>query len=435
MRGFTSILSVAIAVAVSGTTGCITSETRTGSAIIPPRPDSPPPAFGTASQTSVSAIGVCSVPYDGFTLPVISPDGRWLATQVGVPPTWPTLLATKNQSAPLASAIEVWRLDAKGGRRIAAYRKGLILGRSADDIGCLVEEVLDDGSRRIGRIHWPTAESAQSMMGASLAADDPARVSEPEWMIDDGRVNAFACLAATGGSIAWCSRDVRESGFALSVRHGQQLDATDSSQLDPLAFTNWDLPPGPDQSWMLPVFSADGKTLFAMLLRDGITDLASGSAADAVAFRQSMVQRRLSVRMDAQRTYQTLAPQGTLAAVGHDGDTRLILFDPDLRRMAIWDPRDDTFRPLAAGTFAACLAPDGSALAADRDGLILDHPDGASGFPPRVYNRPAVPRFVGHQSAAETTHDWLLFVPNQGAERNVMNVVRFALLKASMAGE
>ena len=90
--------------------------------------------------------------------------------------------------------------------------------------------------------------------------------------------------------------------------------------------------------------------------------------------------------MDERRTYQTLAPQGTAAAVGYGNDARLVLFDPDLRRMAIWDPRNDTFRPLAGGTFAAGLAPDGSALAADRDGLLLDHADAAPGFPPRSTN-------------------------------------------------
>lgn len=426
MRGFPFILCAAITLAA----GCTTTETRLGGNIIPPRADSPPPAFGAASQTSVSAVGVCTVAYDGFTLPLISPNGRWLATQTGVPPTWPTLLATKDQTSPMASAIEVWALDEKSGRRISVLRKGVILGRSADDSGFLVEEVLDDGSRRIGRVEWPASE--RSLLSASTPAagkKDP----EPEWIVDDGRVNAFACLSRDGRSIAWCSRDMRDDGFALSVRVGGRAFSPDGGSLD-AAPTNWDLAPGPEQSWMMPVFGEDDRegppTLFAMLFHDGITDLVAGTSGDAVAFEQSKVVRRLSVRMDERRTYQTLAPQGTSAAVGQGNDARLVLFDPDLRRMAIWDPRNDTFRPLAGGTFAACLAPDGSALAADRDGLLLDHADAAPGFPPRVYPRPAVPRHLRDSAASGTPHQWVLFV----SDRKSISVVRFALIEASMAG-
>lgn len=443
MRRALPILCAAIAFAA----GCATTETRTGGTILPPGPNAVPPAFGSASQTSVSAIGVCTVSYDGFTLPLVSPDGRWLASQIGVAPTWPTLLASPGQTAPMASAIEIWSLDAKSGRRVKTLRKGLILGRSADVDGFLVEEVLDDGSRRIGRALWPADRSVALGAAPAEGADPvlPSREDEPEWIVQDGRVNAFACLSPDGRSIAWCSRDLRDTAFSLSVRHGGNA----SHATSPTAPTDWDLPPDPEQSWMLPVFAADGRapgaagpddegaspTLFALCLRDGIADLAAGSSADATAFRQSLVRRRLSVRMDAQRTYQVLAPQGTAAAIGSTGDERdghptLVLFDPDLRRMSTWDPATDTFRPLAAGTFAACFARDGSALASDRDGLILDHPEGTPGFPPRVYPRASIPRLIREDSAAGITHPWVLLVP----ERKTISVVRFALLGATLTG-
>lgn len=400
-------------------TGCVTSETRTGGTILPPPPGATAPAFGSASQTSVSAIGVCTVPYDGFTLPLLSPDGRWLATQVGVAPQWPTLLASKQQTVPAASSIEIWSLDAKTGRRVATLGRGLILGRGADLEGFLVEEVLDDGSRRIGRVLWPTPETAPTTVQATLGGTTPPP-PEPEWLVDDGRVNAFAALTiASDGSgqssLAWCSREIDGDGFALSVRHGGSGE-------------RWDLPALPEQGWLLPVFSRDGATLFAMSLRDGIVDLVAGDPRDRIAFEQSKLTRRLSVRMDAQRTYQTLAPQGTDAAVGHGDSTQLVLFDPDLRRMTIWDPSDGTYRPLAEGSFAAALLPDGAVMVADRDGLVLDHPSAAPGFPPRVYPRSAVPRRVNF--TGEGPHDWVLFVP----ERRTLSIVRFALLEASMTG-
>lgn len=404
--------------------GCVTRETRTGGTIIPPPPGSTPPAFGSASQTSVSSIGVCTVPYDGFTLPLLSPDGRWLATQIGVPPTWPTLLAMKRQTVPMASSIEIWSLDSRTGRRVTTLAKGLILGRSADNDGFLVEEVLDDGSRRIGRVEWPTLEpepaaETRTPDARSSLADAPKPL-EPEWLIDDGRVNAFAALSvdANGlstGSIAWCSRDIEGDGFALSVKHG----ATSAQ---------WDIPPMPEQGWLLPLFSRDGRTLFAMSLRDGVVDLVAGDPSDRVAFEQSEIRRRLSVRMDAQRTYQTLAPQGTDAAVGPGDSTTLVLFDPDLRRMTIWNPTDSTYRPLTEGSFAATIVADGSVMVGDGDGIVLDHPAAAPGFPPRVYPRSAIPRHV--QYTGDGPHDWVLLVP----DRRSISIVRFALLEASLTG-
>lgn len=378
-------------------------------------------------------MGVCTVAYDGFTLPLISPDGRWLATQVGVAPTWPTLLATKDQTAPMASSIEIWALDAKSGRRVAEFGEGLILGRSAVDSGFLVEEVLDDGSRRIGLVEWPERDRD----------DKPATTRapiEPDWILDDGRVNAFASLSMNGRSIAWCVREVRDDGFSLAVRHaGDSAARVGSSTL--ANDGGWKRAPGPGQSWLFPLFGEDASTtgggasatlptLFAMRYRDGMTDLVAGDSRDAVSFEQSEVVRRLSIRMDERRSYQTLAPQGTAAAVGRGEDARLVLFDPDLRRMAIWDPRDDSFRPLASGTFAACLAPDGAVLASDRDGLILDHAKAAPGFPPRVYPRAAIPRHVTMAPSA-TPHDWILFVP----DRKMVSVVRFALIDAAAVGK
>jgi hypothetical protein len=433
-----SLLSMLAATAVFAA-ACTATEVGRSSKIIPPSADSPPPTFGSASQTSVSSIGVCVIPNDGFTLPLISPDGRWLATQVGVAPTWPTLVASKDQTAPMASSIEIWALEAKAGTRIASFGTGLVLGRSATTSGFLVEEVLDDGSRRIGLVEWPEGDRESSLLRVPSSEESESKAIEPEWVIDDGRVNAFACLSVDGQSIAWCSRDIRDTGFALAVRHASAVTVADRTA-ESVGDGTWKLAPGPDQSWLLPVFGEDQRrsddldsplsppTLFALLYRDGVTDLVAGDSSSAVAFEQSKSVRRLSVRMDERRSYQTLAPQGTAAAVGRGADSRLVLFDPDLRRMAIWDPRDDTFRPLAAGTFAACLAPDGSILASDRDGLVLDHAQAAPGFPPRVYPRAAVPRHV-QPSQLDSRHDWVLFVP----DRKSVSIVRFALLDASMA--
>ncbi|MDZ4754598.1 MAG: hypothetical protein SGJ11_08880 [Phycisphaerae bacterium] len=359
--------------------------------------------MGTASQTSVAAAGLCSVSYDGFTLPLIAPAGRWMAVQTGVAPEWPALLGTKDARIPVASSLEVWSLAERTGTRVATLEKGLILGRSADQEGFLVEEILDDGSRRIGYVRWPDVAMAPATPTAPPTL-------QPEWLIDDGRVNAFACLGPDG-TIAWSARDITNSDFSLSVRS---------------ATSAFEVPAAPDQSWLLPVFARDSRTIFAIRLRDGIADLVAADITDEDAFHQSLIVRRLSVRMDSRRAYQAMAPQGTDSAVGPGEDARLVIFDPDLRRMAVWDPANDSLRPLAERSFAACIAADGSVLVSDGEGVFLDHPDGQPGRAPLVYERVAVPRRV--QFEGDAPGDWILLVP----DRRSISVVRFALLQATL---
>jgi hypothetical protein len=398
-------LGASLAIAAACAVGCTTTTTeRSPGAIVPPPPGSSPPPIGSASQTSVATVGLCAVPYDGFTLPLVSPDGRWLAVQTGVAPEWPTLLAAQDARIPMASGLEIWFLGDAVGTRVATGPSGVVLGRSADREGFLVEEMLDDGSRRIGKIAWPR-EAATS----GVAPARPVGV-EPEWLIDDGMVNAFAALGPDG-SIAWCSRDVKETGFTLRVR---------------TATAAFDIPPGPEQSWMLPVFADDGRMIFSLRYRDGVTDLVAADVASEAAFRQSLIERRLSVRMDPRRTWQVLAPQGASDAVGPGEDARLVLFDPDLRRMSVWDPATNSLRPLLERSFAAGIARDGSMLVSDQDGVVLDHPAGTAGRSPAVYDRPAIPRRVQFDGAGPS--EWIFLVP----DRRSIGVVRFAVVDAKL---
>ena len=48
------------------------------------------------SKTMYARAGVLplgAVPFDNMTLPLVSPDGRYVATQIGVAPPWSTILA------------------------------------------------------------------------------------------------------------------------------------------------------------------------------------------------------------------------------------------------------------------------------------------------------------------------------------------------------
>jgi hypothetical protein len=404
-----------------GVTGCTTLEvTTTDGALLPPPQGAQPPPFGSASQTSVVTTPLGTIPYDGFTLPLVSPDGRWLATQTGVPPEWPTLLAVPGARLPRASGIEVWEVDGRELERVGALPRGYVLGRAADANGFLVEQPLEDGSRRIGKVAWPAPIMATAD-GQATPLPTTARIDEfaPSWFIDDGRVNAFATMG-TDGSLAWCVRDPgSDQGFALAVR--------------PTSGTAFEVLPEPGKSWMLPTFAADATSLFACCLGDGVTDLAAGSTLDQESFEQSLLFRRLSMRMDARRTYQTLAPQGSSAAVAPGSEAVLVFFHPDLRRMVTWTPSANLLQPLPVDSFAACASLDGGMLVADPDGILYLTPPppsagGAippSGQPARIFDRAAVPRRLDASPG-----DFMFFVPDG---RN-LGVVRFRLVEPPRSG-
>src|SRR5215510_4158247 len=70
------------------------------------------------SQTVQIVAGVLPlgvVPYDNMTLPIASPDGRYIATQTGVAPTWETVLAEREATVPTATRIEIYALDMREG--------------------------------------------------------------------------------------------------------------------------------------------------------------------------------------------------------------------------------------------------------------------------------------------------------------------------------
>ncbi|PKL33850.1 MAG: hypothetical protein CVV40_00310, partial [Planctomycetes bacterium HGW-Planctomycetes-2] len=134
-----------------------------GARSAPARPPDGPiatPATGAASVTTsvrVEVLPLGVVPFDGQTLPIVSPDGRFLAVQIGEAPAWPTILAAPGAAIPLAARIEIYSLAGAAPKRIepaTPLTPGLILTRACDDGGFLVEAPRPDGSRWIGRIPW-----------------------------------------------------------------------------------------------------------------------------------------------------------------------------------------------------------------------------------------------------------------------------------------
>jgi hypothetical protein len=133
-----------------------------------------------------------------------------------------------------------------------------------------------------------------------------------------------------------------------------------------------------------------------------------------------------------------LAPQGTASAIGEGPDDRLVFFHPDLRRMAIWDPVDDSLALLEPESFAATLDGDTAALLAMPDGMFRQRirpPSGSaspiptgSDRPVRLLDRTGVPRRVESRRSTDENErpgrSWLVLRP----ERKSLRILRLYLL-------
>jgi hypothetical protein len=274
----------------------------------------PPPGVRGAGAGAVAALPsleflqLGTVETDGFTLPVISPNGRFLAVQTGDPPDMATALARPGQRAPRASRIALYRLDERGIVRLGETASGLVLGRAADDAGVLIESPRPDGARWIGRIRWGTPRGSEGY--------------EPEWLVQDGRVNAFATLGPSG-ALAYATRDVRERAFDVVVR-------TEGGTLRV----------GGDgfRSHLYPALSPDGTMLYAFAVRDGVAelvvaDLAELAAVGASAGESPAIRRiELSDRADDAVVAQMATPQGqfdSFEGTGASAGSGYLFFHPE----------------------------------------------------------------------------------------------------------
>ncbi len=387
---------LAVTLFATGCAGPATEPSRRTEDLPPPvpRPErvSDVPAPGSTSGTPLvdSALRLDlrplgSIPTDGFTLPLLSPNGRFLAVQTGTPPDAATALARPGQRTPRASRIALYRIDARGFARLGETDGGLVLGRSADDNGFLVESPRPDGSRWIGRIAWGTPTSTQGY--------------EPEWLVQEGGVNAFAALGPDG-SLAWCRRDTRARDFDLLVRRGGSTIRLSGDGL---------------RSYVFPSFNADGSRVFMLVLRDGIVELGSVDPTSEDAMRQSLVRAFVSDRADDATAAQMVTPQGT-----HDGvDGRdLLFFHPTLGSIARWNDIDG-LRGIAGGAMAVSRVDERRIAVLDGGrvrirGADLD-PAGAAREPGAViFEQLAVPRLLG---MIDDRPAILLVVPEAGGVR------------------
>ena len=317
------------------------------------------------------------VDYDDFSIPLSSPDGRFLAVRSGAPPTWPAVLAEPAARPSSVVRIEILRITPDAVERVRTVRGPWLLGRGADANGFLIEEQRRDGTRRIGRVSWSDGE--------------------PTWLVDDEFVNAFA-TNGPDGTLAWSRRRVEDSSFDLMVRRPDEPD--------------WRLERRFERSWIDPVLADDGRTIFALRRGDGTVELGWSRLTDEDRFRDGMITHPISIRTNERLVHAMLSPQIGIEASPPGGPPRIIFLHPDLQRLVEWSPERDLARPFPEGVIVASMLDENRGIAATHDGVLLVELAPSGGLLPariRLAETLAIPRRSGIE-----TDPILLLRPGSG---------------------
>lgn len=269
-----------------------------------------------ASAFSIDPRG--SLSYDGFTLPIACPSAgsRLLAVQSGSRPSWDALLARSTDGA-AACSVAIYECESgKPPTLVAEHPDGVILGRTANQEGVLVERPNQNGSRWIGLAPWS---------GGSI-----------RWLVFDDNVNAFAWINEDS-TLVYAQRTREENYFELVVRRANG--------------STWRLTETLPYSWILPALDPDGEGLYALRLGEGFADLAWGQLENLNTFRQTLALHRVSDRVNPRRAWQILA-----ATTGGSGlsTNQIAWFSFELGRLVLWNPRTGKIDLLPTGTVAAC---------------------------------------------------------------------------------
>lgn len=331
-----------------------TSSSNTAKTQAPTTPvtlPSGPLGHSVATQSSLSTrvraslMDLGTVSFDGLVLPLVSPDGRFIAVQDGEAPTWPTLLAAPGAEVPSATRVVAYSLpdpSAGPGQPPAATPLSwstplppLLLGRSADITGFLVEAPQPDGSRWIGHVAW---------ISGTLT-----------WIVRGAAVNSYAVLGPDG-ELAYCRRAVdSDSSIEVVVR---------PSLNDPREYTA--IPPG--GGYLFPLFADEPGVVYAFSLVAGTAELQTlkiprkgDPPALVIVGRQPILreagattvyQMIAAVQVPLPRRLTTPAARLANKQVPDSFD-KLLFFHAGQGRVCVYDRKVATLVPLFAGSVAA----------------------------------------------------------------------------------
>lgn len=399
--------------------GSASTRSATGSsASLPDEPIARPVLGGTtASRVSVSVQSLGPITYDGMSVPMVSPDGLFIATQTPPAPRRQWRLAIDGEPAPrgepmptvaIARLRDNLALPAQS-TEVFDHDAPILLGRDAGPRGVLIESPRPDGSRWIGMASW---------------SDQQAAVT---WLVRGRAVAAHAVLGPAGG-LLYARRPANDALARFSLVHRDPagvervLELPDAHLVYPLL--------APDQRHATCLAVADSGAI-ALLLIDLSTasmgtpgrvvrryDLASAGglegAAQIVAASQSAV-AGLSAA-DALATGSPLPTSDPMPGLGP------FFFHPAMDRMAAIDAHRRTLVALAPGSVAAADAGDGRALCSTPDGLVLwtPGPQAGRGTATRVLSEDYLPR-----RTASTDRPFVLLAP---ARRSPTSLTAYGLV-------
>ncbi len=345
---------------------------------LPPLPDgqiarrAETPTLTSRVQVAVVPLGL--IAYDGQTLPLVSPDGRFIAVQQGQPPAWETVLAQDSAPLPRQTRVVIFQCTPTGLQEISPVEplpEGLLLGRDATNDRFLVEQQRPDGSRWIATIAWVT--------GAA------------RWISQSNDVAAHAVFVPSGSgeSIAFTRRRQGIDGASLIL---QARDGTEA-QLPPTIGT-----------FAFPMPSSASDIIFATHVTfDGVSLVSVGATTTgSPKLAGPLATRRLTDAKDLFTAYQMFAPlQPSVTALvpSQTDDPQGLFVHPTRGRVAVYAPRGDTVTNLPARTIAAARYEDASHrgyFATSPQGLIFV-PDTGLGSDEqfaRVFAGPYVPRVI-----------------------------------------
>jgi hypothetical protein len=377
---------------------------NTPPAILPDGPIAKPAdsASGQSSRVVSTVAPVGELRYDGLTLPLVAPSGKFIAVQQGASPPWPTITADDGQQPAEGTRLSIYSLTGNLLEPVdqsSSIPTGLLLGRAADENGFLVEWPRADGSRWIGKCRWST--------GAI------------DWLAQGTDINAHGTLS-TSGELAFVRRRIGDPANALVLR---RADGSEDVRI------------AVDGSYLFPAFSRDDSVLFAALQSRTTTELEviridAKGPTQARSFRSVVATTQLANKPDLLLAYQAL---GSVLSTGFVPNTSaisadpLVYFSPRHGRCVAFSPGTGGPQLLAVKSIAAirvenadapgylCAVPEGLVFIPIRDGK----PDPAN--PVRVLGTPFVPRRLSDEFGS-----LLLFGPVRGSQ-DTLQVTRLLL--------
>lgn len=298
-----------------------------------------------------------SVQYDGNLLPLVDPEGQYIAAQEPPMVPWNIIFGRDVPTGPGNTSIVIYQFqpdDIVGVtlKPVRRVRNAGIIGRDCNGRGFLVEKPMDDGSRKIGFVEWESGEVT--------------------WLIDDGYVNSFASMNGLE-QLTWCRRMAGADGYELVV------ETDDGGMITYAAPTRGD--------WLFPVWSSDGYTIFAMRVFEARLgekwqlDIA-GFDARGEGLRNGPFASRTLILENASRSkaFGTLA--GFQSPVSPHAPARLAFFHPgtNFGRVCLFDPATEGLQLMAEKTIGGAWDGEGLVLASESNVFRQDASLGARAF-------------------------------------------------------